>query len=199
MNFTEKDKKTVGTILVLAIISNGIWLFEIVKKTGGYGTAWLQTDLLTPIIISMCIALAYITPFWMGYQRIDGRIVLSTLTYGMINLSTYFLTSIILRGSLVETSFSLHLLKIIVLALFAGGYFYVTDQLIMPLEKKRIALFGFSTIGILLFSWITIFFIKGYGSNTSFLDAFKMGYPFFWAAMILGFIGIFLVETHNEQ
>ena len=106
---------------------------------------------------------------------------------------------IILRGSLAETSVALHLLKIVVLALFAGGYFYVTDQLIMPLEKKRIALFGFSAIGILLLSWATILFIKGYGTNTSFLNAFKMGYPYFWAAIILGFVGIFLVESHNEQ
>ncbi len=199
MNITEKDKKTVGIILVLAIISNGVWLFEIVKKTGGYGAEWLKVDLLSPIIMSICVALAYITPFWIGYQRIDGRIILTTLTYCMINLSTYFLTSIILRGSLAETSVALHLLKIVVLALFAGGYFYVTDQLIMPLEKKRIALFGFSAIGILLLSWATILFIKGYGTNTSFLNAFKMGYPYFWAAIILGFVGIFLVESHNEQ
>jgi hypothetical protein len=199
MNITEKDKKTVGTILILAILSNSIWIFEIVKKTGGYGEEWLKIDLFSPIIMSICIALAYITPFWMGYRMIDERIVLTTLTYCMINLSTYFLTSIILRGSLIEASFSLHFLKLIVLALFAGGYFYVTDQLIMPLEKKRIALFGFSAIGILVLSWITIFLIKGYGSNANFLNAFKMGYPFFWAAILLGFIGIFLVESHNEQ
>lgn len=199
MTLTAVTKKTLGVIFILALISNSLWLFEITKRVGWQGDMWLQKDLFSPIVIAILAALAFVTPFWMSYRKIDGRIVLTTLTFCMINLSTYFLTSMILRGAYFQPNAFLHFLKIIVLALFIGGYFYVTDQLIMPLNKKNIGLFGISAVAIIVFSWVSVFLFKGFGIGTSFLDAFKMGYPFFWLCVLLGASGIFLVQQYKEK
>jgi hypothetical protein len=195
----EEFKKAFSIILGCAILSTSIWLLEIVKRIGWAGELWLEKDLLSPIVISIFIALAYITPFWMSYSRIDGRIILSTLTFSMINLSTYFLTTAILRGMLLHASASLWVFSLFVFALFVGGYYYVTDQLIMPLRKNRIVLFCLVLIGLLILSITTAFVIRGFGVGYSFTDAFKMGYTHFWLCILLGLVGVYLVEKYKEE
>jgi hypothetical protein len=191
-------KKALLAIIGLALLSISVWLFEIVKKIGWAGVMWLDKDLFSPILIGIFAALAYITPFWIGYRRIDGRIILTALTFCMINLTTYFLANMVLRGMYYQSSYGLWFLTLIVLALFIGGYYYVTDQLIMPLEKQKLILYAACIAVMFVLSITTVFFIRGFGTNYGFMDAVKMGYPQFWICILLGLSGIYLVQNHQE-
>jgi hypothetical protein len=188
-------ERNIAIILIgtLAILSQAFWLFEITVKIGWRGTAWLKRDLFTPFLICLFAAMAYITPFWIRYRKLDTRIVLTVLTFYMINLSCYLLSDVLFKGLQIHPTPLLQILRILVFIIFIGGYYYVTTELIMPIQKRLAALFALCVLLMYVLSRASIFIFKGFGTDTQWVDAIKMGYPQFWISILLGISGTFLV------
>jgi hypothetical protein len=194
----EERQLTLKIIIGLAILSQAIWLFELALRIGWKGLAWLKTDLISPFLIGFFAALAYITPFWVRYRQIDTRIILTVLTFYMINLSCYLLSDALFKSLQIQGTLFLQILRTLIFIIFVGGYYYVTNELIMPIKKHLAALFLLCIIFMYVFSLISIFIIKGFGTGTQWIDAVKMGYPQLWLCVLLGFSGIYLVENAEE-
>jgi hypothetical protein len=177
----------------LAILSQAIWLFEIKVKIGWVGTTWLKRDLLSPFLVCLFGAMAYITPFWVRYRKLDTRLILTLLTFYMINLSCYFLSDIFFKGFQLNPTPLLQLLRLFVFILFTVGYYYVTQELIMPIQKRYATLFAACILLMYVLSLGSIHVFKGFGSGMQWVDAVKMGYPAFWINILLGISGSILV------
>ena len=91
-----KAERHLAIIIIgtLAVLSQAIWLTEIVGRIGWKGTTWLKRDLFTPFLICFFAAMAYIAPFWVRYRKVDTRIILTVLTFYMVNLSCYLLADV---------------------------------------------------------------------------------------------------------
>jgi hypothetical protein len=194
----EERQVALKIIISLAILSQALWLFELTARIGWKGLAWLKADLLSPFLIGLFVALAFITPFWVRYRQIDTRIVLTVLTFYMINLSCYLLSDILYKGVQVHSTPLLQILRIFILIIFITGYYYVTNELIMPIQKRFAALFVLCIVFMYVLSLISVFIFKGFGTGTQWIDAVKMGYPLLWLCLLLGFLGIYLVQNAEE-
>ena len=194
----EERQLALKIIICLAILSQALWLLELTVRIGWKGFAWLKADLLSPFLIGLLAALAYITPFWVRYRHIDTRIILTVLTFYMINLSCYLLSDILFKGLQIHSTPLLQILRILIFIIFIGGYYHVTNELIMPIKKHMAVLFILCTVFMYVLSLISVLFIKGFGTGTQWIDAVKMGYPQLWICVLLGFSGIYLVKNAVE-
>jgi hypothetical protein len=194
----EERQIALKIIICLAILSQALWLLEITVRIGWKGLAWLNTDLVSPFLIGLFAALAYISPFWVRYRQIDARIILTVLTFYMINLSCYLLSDVLFKSMQVQSTFFLQVLRTLIFFIFIGGYYYVTNELIMPVKKHLAALFLLCIIFMYVLSLISVFIIKGFGTGTQWVDALKMGYPQLWICLLLGFSGIYLVKNAED-
>jgi hypothetical protein len=196
----QKTELRLSIILIVAfaIISQAIWLIEIARKIGWAGTSWLKQDLYTPFIICLFVALAYIAPFWASYRKIDTRLVLTTLTFYMLNLSCYLLSDVVFKGLHNNPTALLQILRISLFFIFTGGYYYVTNELIMPLKKEYSLVFLLCIALMFGLGFVTVFFIRGWGTGYGLVDAVKMGYPQFWICILLGLSGMFFISKNNE-
>ena len=194
----EERQVALKTIISLAILSQALWLVEVTVRIGWKGLAWLNADLISPFLIGLFAALAYITPFWVRYRQIDTRIVLTVLTFYMINLSCFLLSDILFKSLQTHSTPLLQVLRLLIFIIFSGGYYYVTNELIMPIKKRLAALFVLCTFFMYLLSLISVFILKGFGTGTKWIDAVKMGYPQLWLCVLLGFSGIYLVKNQEE-
>jgi hypothetical protein len=188
-------ERNIAVIIIgtLAILSQAIWLYEINGKIGWQGTTWLKRDLYSPFLICLFVAMSYIAPFWVRYQKLDARLILTLLTFYMINLSCYLLSKVLFKGLEIDPTPLLKILGILVFIIFAGGYYYVTNELIMPIQKRMAALFALSILLMYFLSKASILVFKGFGTETQWVDAVKMGYPQFWISILLAVSGSFLV------
>ena len=194
----EERHFAIIAIGVLAILSQSIWLFEINVKIGWQGAAWLKRDLYAPFFICFFASMAYIFPFWVRYRKLDTRLILTVLTFYMINLSCYLLSDVVYNGMQLQSTALLQVLGLFVFTIFAGGYYYVTNELIMPIKKRFAFLFASCVLLMFVLSNVSVFFFRGFGSGTQWIDAVKMGYPFFWIAILLGVSGILLVANSED-
>lgn len=194
----EERRFAMVAIATFAFLSQTIWLIEIVLKIGWHGTAWLKQDLYSPILISLFAAMAYITPFWVRYRKVDRRIILTLLVFYMINVSCYLLAHVLFSGLQSQSTPLLKVLGILIFILFAGGYYYVTNELIMPIKKRFATLFALSEVLMFVLSMVSIFIIKGFGRGGQWVDAVKMGYPAFWITLFLGLSAVFLVTKSED-
>ncbi len=189
---------TLITIGSFALLSQVIWLLEIVVTIGWKGDAWLKRDLYAPVLICLFAALTYITPFWVRYRKIDTRIILTVLTFYMINFSCYLLADVFFKGLHYHSTPLLKVLGILIFIIFAGGYYYVTNELIMPIKKRFALLFVLCELMMYILSMICHFIFSGFDTTVQWVGAVKMGYPAFWINILLGISGIYLVTISEE-
>jgi hypothetical protein len=194
----EERQLALKIIVSLAILSQALWLIEITVRIGWQGLAWLNSDLVSPFLIGLFAALAYMTPFWIRYRQIDARIILTVLTFYMINLSCYLLSDVLFKGLQTHSTPLLQVLRLLIFIIFSGGYYYVTNELIMPIKKRFATLFVLCTFFMYLLSLVSVFILKGFGTGTQWIDAVKMGYPLLWICVLLGFSGIYLVKSAED-
>ena len=191
-------RQSIIIIISFAILSEALWLGEIVGKIGWAGTAWLKGNLYSPFLICLFASTAYMVPFWVSYRKIDGRLILTLLTFYMINLSCYLLSDVVFKGLHHNPTAFLQILRIIIVAIFIGGYYYVTSELILPLKKEYALIFAICLAFMGILSLATVFILRGFGTSYGFVDAVKMGYPQFWVCILLGLSGLFFVSKNNE-
>ena len=79
MTKQEIIKASIG-ILLLAMLAEAMWLYEIQVRVGWSSLDWLKKDLFSPLGIGFCAATAYLLPFMVKYQHIDGKVVLTWLS-----------------------------------------------------------------------------------------------------------------------
>lgn len=197
-------KQSLFIIFPLAAASLAIWLFEITKIIGWKSLQWLETDLFSPYIICCLAAACFMTPMLLKYRKIDGKIILTFLTFSLINVIAFFLAEVFFKGiysraDLASNKFAFYFLGVMIFIGFSIGYYLVTHYLIVNMPKLFAAVFATSEVLMFLLAIITVYFIRGYGPNYDLIDAIKMGYPQFWVCILLGLSGVFIIAKNAEQ
>ena len=190
------------TIFLLSIMSLVVWLFEIVVKIGWVSLAWLSEDLFSPYLICLLVSIAYIQPFWIRYHHIDGKLILTTLTLFVLNVTVYILADIVLKGFFSKLAFEKNtpvVMALITALLFGLGYYFTTNMLIFKVKKKYALLFVACPILMFVLGIVTNFFIRGFATSWGFVDAVKMGFPQFWICILMGFLGIYISSQYEEN
>lgn len=197
-------RQSLFIIFPLATASLAIWLFEITKIIGWEGLQWLETELFSPYIICCLAAASFMTPMLLKYRKIDGKIILTFLTFSLINLIAFFLAEVFFKGiysraDLVGNKYAFYFLGVMVFFGFSLGYYLVTHYLIVNMPKLFAIVFATSEVLMFLLAIITVYFIRGFGSHYALIDAIKMGYPQFWVCILLGLSGVFIIAKNAEQ
>ena len=197
-------RQSLFIIFPLAAASLAIWLFEITKIVGWKSLQWLETELFSPYIICCLAAACFMTPMLLKYRKIDGKIILTFLTFSLINVIAFFLAEVFFKGiyshaDLVGNKYAFYFLGVMTFIGFSIGYYVVTHYLIVNMPKLFAVVFATSEILMFLLAIITVYFIRGFGPHYDFVDAVKMGYPQFWACILLGLSGVFILAKNAEQ
>jgi hypothetical protein len=194
-------------ILVLAILSEALWLYEIVVRIGWGSLLWLKEDLFSPIAICFCAGTAYILPFIIKYKQIDSKVILTWLSFVFLNITAFYFGEAVLKNlfSAIIASLSLaanirmRLFGLSAVGIFAFGYHFMTTHLIMKVRKQQAALFLISVFLMFVLGIATVIFIPGYGYNSNLTDAVKMGYPQFWICILLGLSGALTMVYFSDD
>ncbi len=203
----EEIKQALIGILLLAFLAEAIWLYEIVVKIGWTGLEWLKRDLFSLYVVCTCAATAYIVPFIVKYRLIDGKVVLTWLSFICLNIVVFYFGETVLKKlfsplivflSLGE-NIKIRLFGLFAVGAFAFGYYQITDKLILKVRKQQIVLFILSVVLMFVLGNITVLVLRGFGHGDSLVDAVKMGYPQFWICVLLGLSGILTIVYFDDE
>jgi hypothetical protein len=200
----QQLKHSLISIFLLAILGWVFWLYEIVAKIGWASLDWLNQNLFSPYLICLLVSVAYIHPFWVRYKNIDGKLILTTLTLFVLNVSVFLLSDVVLRTifsrlGFLTSGFYKFTFSTITILIFGLGYFFVTDKLIFPIKKKYVILFLACPLLMFVLGLISNFFIRGFATNWGLVDSIKMGFPQFWICVLMGFAGILVSSSYDEN
>jgi hypothetical protein len=206
MTKQEIIKSAIG-ILLLGMLAEALWLYEIQVHIGWASLNWLRNDLFSPLGVGFCAATAYLLPFIVKYRQINGKVVLTWFSLICLNIAVFYFGEAVLKSLFSRLSFILSLgqsLKIrffglFAVGLFSFGYYLITDKLIIKVRKQQLVLFILSTLLMFVLGNITVFFIHGFGNRDALVDAVKMGYPQFWICILLGLSGILTLVYFSEE
>ncbi len=203
----KSTKNTILIVIALALMCWAAWIIEIKWIVGWTGLQWLLTDLYSPYLICFLVALAYILPFLLKYGRVDSKLILTFLTFFVINLTAYLLSEVVFKTLYTPNpvalskgeSISIRFLHLAIFVLYALGYYFITDKLIMKIARQSIAVFMLCVVSMFVLGIGTNFVFRGFGSSYGFIDAIKMGYPQFWICLLMGLAGIYIIERYLDE
>ena len=203
----EEIKQALIGILLLAILAQAIWLYEIVVKIGWTGIEWLKRELFSPWGVSVCAATAYILPFIVKYKLIDSKVILTWLSLICINIAVFYFGEIVLKklfSPLITLlsfgeSIKIRLFGLFAVGFFTFGYNQITDNLILKVRKQQVVLFLLAIFLMFILGSMTVFVLRGFGQGSSLVDAVKMGYPQFWICILLGLSSILTIMYFSDE
>jgi hypothetical protein len=198
---------SIAGILLLAILSEVMWLYEISVKIGWASLLWLKEDLFSPIGICFCAGTAYILPFLVKHKQIDGKVILTWLSFIFLNITVFYFGEAVLKNLFspiiaylsLLANIKMRLFGLFAVGLFGYGYHIITKILIMKVRKQQTALFLISVFLMFVLGMGTALFVPGFGQGFTLTDAVKMGYPQFWICILLGLSGILTIKYFSEE
>lgn len=195
-------------ILVLSTIGISIWLFEILQITGWYGLNWVSEHLYSPYILSFLAAFVFTTPFIINKTTSLQKIIIAIIILGATNIICFsgckYLHFAFYCGVCYWSNFEIAILFSIGLlfyGLFGFMYWFTTNKFIRKIKKLNILFFLIMEFLTIPLSILSIHLNTGFGSQTGWIDAVKMGYPIFWTMITLGISAIIITSRilkHNQ-
>lgn len=203
----QEIRQALTGILLLAILAQALWLYEIVVRIGWANLAWLRKDLISPLGVCFCAATAYLLPFVVKYKQIDGKVILTWLSFICVNIAVFYIGEAVLKNLFSPLiallsfgkSLKMRFFGLLAVSIFAFGYYIITHKLIFNVRKQQLALFPLSVFLMFVLGSISVFLIPGFGNGESIVDAVKMGYPQFWICLLLGVTGILTVIYFSDE
>ena len=145
-------KKSLFIILPLAAASLLIWLYEITKIIGWKSLNWLRVELFSPYIICCLAAVCFMTPIALKYQKVDGKIILTSLTLALVNIIAFFLAEAFFKGVYSRNPLGfadlspLYGLGALTFIGFAVSYYCITHFLIVNMPSLFTVVFAATLI-----------------------------------------------------
>lgn len=185
--------KTISLLLFLSGTGLCLWLLEINLVKGWYGLAWLHGGLYTPYIATLLAAMAYTFPYLLTNRFHTKKAGVATVIFYFTNVICYMggktvCYNMFCRFCLWSVADVYILLSIGLVMCFLFGliHWYITKRLIIKIRKFHILTFSLLPLTAIALSVLNILLIPGFGSQSGFIDAVKMGYPVFWTILLLG-------------
>ena len=202
---SRKKILTFAIIFLLSVLGNALWLFEVVQIKGWHSLSWLSGTLYSPYFILLFVVFAFITPFIIkGGLSVKNTIVWAAILYFvclicfeagkqlsyMIYSRFFFLTNGPFQYFI--------LIPLLVFVFFGFTLWFTTHLLINPNRKINMLIISLLCPLAIVLSMVTINVFRGFGSQTDWVDAVKMGYPVFWLTLATGFSGMIMVRQRKN-
>lgn len=193
-----------GIILLLSILSMAAWLYEIVYRIGWFGLNWLGHEHLSVFVIIAAVVLAYLLPFEIIKSKPLSQIILPFIILFVFSLLAYYFIKYelaIFYSRYISVNRTLLFLQMLTVPYFvAYGFYFVSKQFLLPVQP---VLRWQMTLGIILVIPLSLLSVRLYDglapAQHSFVDAVKMGYPFFWITFVMGVLGYIAVKQAKEE
>jgi hypothetical protein len=91
--------KTAVGVLLMAMLAEAMWLYEIQVKIGWAGLIWLRKDLFSPLGAAFCAATAYLLPFLVKYKQVNGKVLLTWLSLICLNIAVFYFAETVFKAS----------------------------------------------------------------------------------------------------
>ena len=184
-------------ILSLGLCAIALWLWELYSHSGWPGLQWVRESYWSVYFILFFTVFAYLFPFRHLKERSPWDLLLPGLVLYTVSLVAFHLAKAILFTlfSPFGATMGFRLLIFLILVIFftSYGFYLVTQQQIMKVRGRQIMLFMIIITSTVPLSLLTVKLYNGpaAGSYTSFIDAVKVGYPFFWIVIGMGLASIY--------
>jgi hypothetical protein len=199
--------KAVLIVILLGIICNFLWLYEIVQIKGWIGLNWLNGYMNSIFLIIPLTVCSYILTL-RRFRKIEFKnLMISFIGLSIISLVSFeiareFIYEINSRFFGDYSSQFISIVKvltgiIIPNLIYCIGYHFITNRFLLKLRKITIFLYLGPIVFSILFGLITININPGFGSGTTFIDSVKMGYPILWMNIFFGIIGVLILKMNK--
>ncbi len=196
---------TLLLIMLLAVLSNALWLLEVLFVSGWEGIAWLSLRLhYGALAAALCAVFAYLLPFRTLRNAAWANLGIAALEIYPAALIAFFLAKTLLFSlytrfyGYLNSNLLLLLLGLVVLLISFSIHFVTKGQL----HRVRWGHGFFVAAGIVTvvpLSMLSVQMLPGFGTGITFVDAVKMGYPFFWIVVMMGLLGIRTASWQPES
>lgn len=188
--------KSLFFILGLAIFALLIWLLEVTVFIGWAELDWLFQFHYSIFFIGALTIGAYLLPFYNTGRFPTQRLFSAGLELYFAILAAYFLEKALLLTlyngfyGLFNNQNWLFVMQGITLVITALSFYLVTQRWLTPLRWQQALVVGGCILLPIPLSLLTLQFLPSFDGNHTFIDAVKMGYPFFWIVIMMGLAGI---------
>ncbi len=181
-------------ILLLALSANALWLSEIFLVRGGGGIDWAFPTHYSVFVIALLAVIAYLLPFRFIRSAAYSQLIRSAAEIYPVTLIAFFLSKTIFfslysgfYGYLSPNLFRLLLVLLVLLVSFS--IHFVTRRNLHRIRWGHGFFVAAGIITVVPLSILTVRFFSGFGEGRTFVDAIKMGYPYFWIVGMMGLLG----------
>lgn len=203
---TPKTLTAMFVITLLSLLGVGLWLYEMMEIQSWYSLAWLYNQLYSPVVVISITVASFLTGIiisknFAGTKRLGiGFILLylvSGLSYWVGKNFCYFIYRFMAPPGILLSTI---VFFVIAVFLFLGFmYWLILHQTVRANKKQNILLIAFLSFLCVPLSLLTVYFFKGLGSGSEWIDAVKMGYPIFWITLLLGIAGIVIAQQAESE
>jgi hypothetical protein len=179
--------------MLIAIVSNALWLGEVCLVKGWAGLRWLDGFNWSAIPISVLVAVACV----IGLPKLQRNarpslfvVLMSALTLAAFALSRYSLMSLMGRTYFITGGMSSHAAAEILLLILCGlalsfGIVLLTVRFLAPLAAWTVICVALAVLLALPLAVGSIAIVPAINGATDAIHAVKMGYPVFWAVLLV--------------
>lgn len=181
--------------LLLALLANALWLSEIFLVHGWEGIHWAFPVHYSVFVIALLAVIAYLLPFRFIRSAPYSQLIRSTAEIYPVTLIAFFLSKTIFfslysgfYGYLSAYPFRLLLVLLVLLVSFS--IHFVTRRNLHRIRWGHGFFVAAGILSVVPLSILTVRFLPGFGEGSTFVDAIKMGYPYFWIVGMMGLLGM---------
>jgi hypothetical protein len=195
-------------VIILGLICNCLWLYEILQIKSWTGLLWLNGYMISVFLIIPLTVSSYVLTLRLVVKTSFKNLIISLLGLSIISLISFHIAREIFYA--INSRFfgftSSHFFSIITVLtviivpnlIYCFGYYFMTNRFLIKIRKMTIFLFIGSIVLSIIFGLITVNINSGFGSGSTFIDSVKMGYPIFWLNIFLGIIAIIIPKMKKN-
>lgn len=176
---------------IAAALSISVWLCEIVSIDSWQSLQWLHVTLISPYIITLLAALSFIVPLYFQLKLPLKKTIVSVVFLYCVNTVCFYFA----QRFFYDTSWNVDItdiVRLLILSIVFSMMHWFIIRKVFKLKVKAsifiLVLVPFISMGL---SLLTVFICPGFGFQTNFVDAVKMGYPQFFGVLCIGLTSVY--------
>ncbi len=201
----KSNLPSIIAIILLAILANIAWLFEIVQLIGWEGSYWLQATHYSVYFINLLVVIAYLTPVYLIKKTDWQKLLYTAIELYAVAIVAYLISKSVLYtmygGIYAFLNFYSTLGILFLIPIMTGvSYFLVTKRQLYPLSWRSAIPLSLAMLLPIFLSWLTMQVLPGFDRISVSIgspNVIKMGYPFFWITLLMGMAS--LINLHYFQ
>lgn len=191
-------------ILVLALLAYALWFAEIHYFIGWEGTEWLSYTHYSIFGIAAMVVISYLLPLRLLSNKPWSLLAKAGTELYFVVLAAYFLEKLVLLTLYTQFYGFLNrdwllVLQVLVIAMTVLSFYFITQRWLQALRWQQTLIFGAAMLLSYPLSLLSVRYLFNFSKDRIFLDAIKMGYPFFWITLLMGIAGLIATKNFNKS